>query len=185
MSYLNGPEAAIAEADREATARGSVLTHVASDEDAKELLAIDRAAPAKRDLLDAFGASGYHENPDGTWTLDVPGSVRNNGLSRELLSRQMDLEIQRGGKTSALVPMVEVRRADGVVVRVSAGNEELACKQSGSLPVIRYGGKKVRRMSDGLLWREAGNSWEPTGRCALTRPYFACKAPRCTWCGGV
>ena len=186
MSYRNASGAAVADFEADAATRGSEVPYVAGDADIGELVKIEQAAPSKADLLDAFGDEGYHENADGTWTLDVAGSAKTNGLGRELLAPQMDCEIARGGKTEARAELVEVRRPDGSLVRVNAGNEEIACRMSGSLPVTRYKFRhEYRTAQSGLLWRSVRgrNEWEPLGKCSFTPPYFPCSSPQCSWCG--
>jgi len=185
VSYLRVPANVLEDARKDAKEHGSEVGYAVGPADLSELSKIAAAAPSKQDLLERFGHQGYHEEPDGTWTLDVSATrARDRADIADALKPQMGLEIERGAKTQAAMERTKVRRKDGVVVEVSPENERAVCEIMGSVPVIsRHGGLKVERFDDGLLWRKVGAQWEPTGRCAFTPPLFPCRSPDCDWCG--
>jgi hypothetical protein len=121
-----------------------------------------------------FGTKGYREKPDGSWTLDGGGTKKQADAWREMTEPVRRLQIDRGEKVQGRQETVTVRRPDGSLDRVAARYEGLAAS-SGSTAVVRYGGLRVIRAPDGLLYRETrlGNRWECTGKRRLTEDVIA------------
>lgn len=186
IGYSQAPADIEAAAEKTAKANGSELSHVCGPDDVRELQAIHDSQARKADVLAApFEGAQYSESESGEWKLDVPNTERNAAISRDLMQRQWSLETARGEKVSAHTPTIRVRTKTGEVVSLSASVERHLPHMGVEVhSVPSWRGCSVKRFSDGLLWRQVGPNWEPTGRCCLGTPLRPCGVSECEVCHG-
>lgn len=137
------------------------------------------AAPSYGELQSAFPDGRVVYGPDGKRRgfkyprHDDPERQRRvNEKVYELWNPNRKLDVENGARRNGAVHSVAMRDREGRKRLVPEQQAEMAGRRKGLLPVVRYGGARVRTGPDGVLWRDAGGGrWERTGHTHLGEPW--------------
>lgn len=118
-------------------------------EDAEEQARISAATPTKYEVIEALGADGYTERPDGTWEYAVTRehwapekNRRRIRIVNEMMRKKRILETERSMRRGETDGKVKLRLGDGRVREVPPHMEE-AMARKGARPVIFWGRKST------------------------------------------